>query len=398
MLQISKEISHIIPYINFDVNIDNCSILTGELSKVLVLFSLYDIGKDETVKVQAEDLLYKHVELAANYTLNFKFAYGLTGLTWLIRFLKNRKLLNDDYDDFLIDVDANLYKSLKWDLEDKIYDPFIGFIGKAQYLFERLESGTDDKVLDLLKGLIDGLDESCIKDGENISWLDFYTSLHNPDGDKNPYFNVGLAHGVPSIICFLSKCVRKKIEVEKCSEMIKGAVRWLLNQGDNDYVFPSVVWPDKRKFVRHPYVLSWCYGILSVATACFAAAKELNDDNLRKEAKDMVKIASGLHKKGYAVVSDEAGIPNLFFCHGSYGIAFILNKFGKIFNDDEIFEAYRYWINFSEEQFGKYANLITRHQGLLEGLSGIALIDLNLKYPDNSLSNWDKIFFLDLLD
>lgn len=397
MLQIDENLSHIIPCVNFDVNVENCGLLTGELSKVLLLFNIYQINKDKKIKKKAEALLYRHVELASEYPLNFKFAYGVIGLAWLIQFLKNNNLIGDDYDEFLDDIDFNLPKSLKWDLEDRIYDPFIGLIGKAHYLFERYDWSHTTEICQMLEGIVNGLDDMALRNDNCYAWLDFYTSLHNPDGDKKPYFNLGLAHGIPSIICFLSKCVKYNIKREKCLRMIRGGIDWLLMHDDGNYIFPSVVWPNGKKFIRQPYVLSWCYGILSVACAFLVASRALGDNELRVKAFDMVKIAVQQHNVGYRVANDENGVPNLFLCHGSYGVAYIFKKFYDVFQDNEIFEGYKYWLNFSKNVFEEKSFLVADNQGLLEGVTGVSLIDLSLKYPDFSLTNWDKIFFLDLL-
>jgi hypothetical protein len=77
----------------------------------------------------------------------------------------------------------------------------------------------------------------------------------------------------------------------------------------------------------------WCYGDVGLATALFAAAAAVGDDDSKTRALELGRAAAAR-----VVLAD---VPDVHLCHGVVGIAHIFNRLAQAARDDELAAAAR---------------------------------------------------------
>jgi len=187
--------------------------------------------------------------------LNFSLCSGVTGLAWLVRYLEQRGILADA-DSVVGEIDMIISDSLKVDFEERNYDLLYGFIGKGIYFLEH------EHLNKYVYSIVDFLIKAAITVESGKTWLDNYTVLHKKD--LNLKYNLGLAHGIPSIIIFLVLAYEKGIKRDEVKSLLISATEWLLaqkNTSKTNSIFPSY------SELEDNTQLAWCYGDLGIIIA-----------------------------------------------------------------------------------------------------------------------------------
>lgn len=378
---------------------DNCHLFVGDLGKSL-FFAYQHTSRQQPALEKALKIVDHHIQKANDFILNYKFAYGLTGLLWVIQFLANKNLLSQNEVGDLEEVDEYVITSLKWDFEDALYDLFIGYIGKGLYLMERFESSKgNDTHRKALESIVDNLSDRCVAlPGKECSWLDDYTSYYEEHRDKESYFNLDLSHGVPSIIVFLAHCVRLGIQTEKAHVLIDSAIRWIESL-EQQGKYPHRLYQDGERVLRHRD-LSWSYGKFSIAVSCWVAGKALNCTKWEEKALEVLRQAAQISLEE-ACLPDMSYGPDISFCNGSIGNAHLFLKFFRLTGDPELENAARYWLKETLDRLPQVPDeTLQKDSGLLFGAAGIANILLGFyeqsKADRGPEFNWDRMFLSDL--
>ncbi len=225
-------------------------------------------------------------------------------------------------------------------------------------------------------------------------------------GDPKPLLNLGLAHGIPSIISIISLICQANIEREECKELLFGSVPWLLGQqlSKQSLSLYSTVADDEDSLPESQYSsrMGWCYGDLGIAQSVWHAGVAIENIEWKEVAVNIL-LHSSLRRN-----LKENFINDACLCHGSTGIAHIFNRFYQITGRLEFKEAALYWIKATVD-LGNYNDGIAGYKmynrddnsfedtwalavGLLEGPAGIGLALIS------SLSDitpqWDKSLLL----
>ncbi len=317
---------------------------------------------------------------------------GLAGTAWLMAFLSNEGLISYEEDIFQT-FDEIILASLQDDLNKKNYDFFHGYLGKCFYFLERQKQHKDDELLEKL--LIDL--ESI---GKPINEIRLWQVIHV---DGNLTCNLGLSHGIPSILVFFCKLYNLGIQTTYLEKRIREIANWLIGQKQSSEVSYFSYNTTYRTAAR----LAWCYGDLGVAIALKHAGNSLKDAYLQDVANDIIihSTQRDILSAGVAINS-RLNYAETNFCHGASGIAFIYHNFYKDTQNKAIKIAADYWHEqvekaFKENEKNIFYTFVKREakiweitNGLLEGATGVALALLSEQYPDVK-PTWDKFFLLD---
>ena len=218
---------------------------------------------------------------------------------------------------------------------------------------------------------------------------------------KDGCFNLGLSHGIPSLLVNLCNAEKLNIKVSGQQEMIEKVSKFLFDyriDEKGDYGWNYTVSLDEYKNkIRNSECCrdAWCYGTPGVAYSLFLAGETLNNKEYMNYAIEAIKIAGKRLKGAYSPT----------FCHGYSGIAYISNKFYELTNINEfkvtalelsnkILSLYdeKNIFNFVdiEKTQGKikYRDSI----GILEGVTGIILTLLAIE--KGGKTPWDVAFSL----
>ncbi|PQA95704.1 hypothetical protein B0A69_04845 [Chryseobacterium shigense] len=367
---------------------DDFSIGSGLSAKNLFLYNYALTFKDEEVLesvISSFESVYESLENKLN---NSGLIGGCTGIVWLYLYFCKHGAFDLDLD--LIDFfDEFFIKSTLLEKENGNYDLFYGFLGYAVYFLQKSKMGLSQNN-DHLILFVDSLEETAQKDENGVFWVDKYDSTT---------INLGLAHGIPSIISFLGK-VYSETKYEKAKILGEQSINWILSQKTDqlDYCyFPSKIKLDNTSEVNHKGSrMAWCYGDLSIAHSIIAFGQSTDNENIIKEGE--IILLKTLSRK----ISDESSsINDKGFCHGTSGVFYLYKKINESLNKYDITEKYwkdelvkqtdleSFYSHVFYENTYKYAPDI----GLITGFCGIGLVLLSIvnEKQDNS---WEDIFMI----
>jgi len=224
--------------------------------------------------------------------------------------------------------------------------------------------------------------------------------------------NCGLAHGVPSMLAFLSLCLKEDIVSPGLPEALECTTDWLCESRSDDewgLNWPNAVSIEQVETASGPKLrvadaasapyggsrCAWCYGPPGIARALWLAGDALGRSDYREVALEAM----------YAVFRrpiEVRAIPSPTFCHGVAGLLQIALRFANDSGSPEIAQQCR---KLTEQLLARYApgsllgfrNLEIADRevdqpGLLDGAPGVALV--LLAAASEVEPTWDRLFLL----
>ncbi len=374
------------------INLRNPGLMGGKFG--IALYFLYYaklVDKQEPYDHGLELLssVFEDVNNGFNYHTH---AGGLAGIGVVMEILNNADLVDSDTNELLCGLDEYLYKRMIHDIKEGDYDFLHGAVGLAFYFLKRLSGENSGKYLE---EFLEELDKIAIKDEQGIRWISELDKEKRAKG-----FNLSLSHGLASIIAFLSKLYSINIAKEKVFELLKGAVKYLLNQQQDvskyDSNFPSwICETEPSKYSR----MAWCYGDLGIGIALWLAGNNTNNEAWKAKAVEVLLQTT----KRRSV--EETGVVDAGLCHGAAGIAHIYNRMYNYTNIKDFKESAIYWFNktiemaFHKDTLSGYkVHRVEKHGGpyenfaFLEGIAGIGLAFISA--ISDTEPAWDEVLLL----
>ncbi|MHA7056791.1 lanthionine synthetase C family protein [Aquimarina sp. M1] len=326
------------------------------------------------------------------------FCNGIAGACWVLELLKEEKFIELEEDIITEDVDKYLFGKMKAFIMDNNFDFMHGAIGIGLYYFKRFQNVTSSDLKNryemYLMVLINAISETVIVEDDTVRWKSKIVSgEYIAEG-----YNLGLAHGIPSIINFLSRLVINPSFSDKIKNLLKPACNYILNckhkNTELTSSFPN--WVIEGRFDSSNSRLAWCYGDLGIGLSILKSGQSLKDIFLINEAIEVL-IKTTLRKD-----IEETRILDAGLCHGAYGV---LNLYNQIYNQTKnlIFKnSIEYWANVSldlathKDGYAGYKELDDyswkSNQKFLGGISGIGLAIIN--YIENHYSKWNEALLI----
>jgi lantibiotic modifying enzyme len=235
----------------------------------------------------------------------------------------------------------------------------------------------------------------------------WYVSAENQflESEKYKYpqgnFNLGLSHGIPGVLAFLSVARLYGVCVNGQNEAIHYLADWIYQKKkgqegafywDSRVTFEEEVNGIQEQQHAHP-MYAWCYGTPGVARSLYLAGKALKDESMQHQALSCYRSIFNQSRETWH-------LPSPTFCHGLAGLLTITNLMAQDSQDaylkeqvttleTMLLEHYREDIPFG---FRDYEPSKNSHEyvhidkpGLLEGTTGILLALLSLH---TSASSW----------
>lgn len=368
------------------------SLFSGKAGIVLFYSYIYKFSKDEKYLSKVNQIIDEIFFSIEQNEITTSIDHGITGIGWLLQHLIRIGVLEDVYDDILNDIDELLFESFSKDVSLFRYDYLTGLIGKGHYYLERYEfdkchfNGVEKVLNEILK----------LKDLDSPIWQDYYAIQKSNVNQK--IYNLGLAHGNPSILYFLSKVYSFKKD-NVLLKIIKKNAYWLINQevkkpeGEYlpNYLIDNLPFPSSYKGLN----LAWCYGDLGMLIALLQCGIIIDDEYIIEHC---VKRALYISEKIPENMPHDAGL-----CHGLAGISQIFNRFYQYTIDIRFKNAAEFLI-INMLQFCQFddglAGFKTQKKDIewqndfsfLTGISGIGLALISS--IDNKLSDWDRLLLL----
>ncbi|WP_075884033.1 lanthionine synthetase C family protein [Candidatus Protochlamydia sp. W-9] len=218
------------------------------------------------------------------------------------------------------------------------------------------------------------------------------------EADKKAYpkgnFNLGVAHGIPGVLAFLSISAMQGILVEGQMEAIEKITHWIYSK--KKYNKETPYWTYRISFEEEILNMqedfseismeAWCYGSAGIVRTLYLAGKALQNQELQQTAiENYLPINSRININDHSTPT---------FCHGLAGVLTLtrlmakdsksadLEKFGNQleqellnrYNPANIFGFKDKEITFLNNSVMKERRIVEVDKvGLLEGVSGILL-------------------------
>jgi lantibiotic biosynthesis protein len=348
--------------------------------------------------------------LAANALAAYKFTPslygGLTGVGWAIEHAnsvlgKDKVESSVELQELNEQIDEFLLQWLLKDTGDRDFDLINGLVGIGVYFLERLPR---DAARGSLEEIVRQLSARAKSDADGFCWytppsLIPYTQIaEHPKG----YYNLGLAHGIPGIIVFLSRAYAANVKQDDTERLLRGAVSWLLRQKLPDSEISAFATTISETSSPRAARLAWCYGDAGIAAALFAAANSLSDEAIQEAALQIAR------KAAHRTIAN-SGVVDAAICHGAFGLAHIFNRFYQQTQEDLFLDKALMWFDcgcsmrrrgagiagylFHDLDDNGLMNWVGR-PGLLVGVTGLAMValcGLGHRAPE-----WDRFFLLDM--
>lgn len=334
--------------------------LLGRTYEAALLYGYLAITRNDYVwAAHATECLNCAIAEVAKQLRSLDFFGGLSGLGWTVEHLS--QLLNqasfavDEYpnvnpayednraneeppidEDLNAEIDTALLSNLQQYNSSRPYDLISGLVGFGVYFLERAPKETATQGV---REVFDRVEALAERTPDGVTWYSGPDLL--PGWQQklcpNGYYNLGVAHGIPGIIHFLSEVSATAIvDKQRSHRLLEGAVNWLIAQrrpAGSRSIFGSWIVPGERQSDSR---LAWCYGDMGILAVLFQVAR-------RTDREDWHKFANELLYHCLDWPQEVSGIKDASLCHGAIGIAHMFNRLYQSEKDPRCREAALIW-------------------------------------------------------
>jgi len=390
---IENKLSEITEVLKGNNSLDS-SLFVGHSGLAIFWAYVNQLCNDPSLTIEIEKSIAIGLEIFGKERAAHTFCNGFAGVCWATEHLASKNWIEADISSLFEDIEPYLAITSENDFSRYLFDFMHGGLGAGMYFLERSTFPTAQAHLTMM---INYLEQQKITLGEDIYWINNF--MKTGQQDLKLELNLGLAHGIPSVLYFLTKCYEKDIEKARCQYLLEGSIQWLIKQKNvikSLSLFPATV--KENETVGIPSRLAWCYGDLGIASTIWLAGKALKNEEWKKESLRIMLHACERKDLAANNVLD-AGI-----CHGAAGVAHFFNRFYWETKMPIFKETAGYWINetlkmatFSDGLAGFKswqgdAKQWLSEYGLLEGVTGIGLVLHS--YLSDEEPTWDKCLLL----
>ncbi|HVI45160.1 MAG TPA: lanthionine synthetase C family protein [Chitinophaga sp.] len=371
----------------------HAGLLGGYTGCALFYAYYFQYTGNETHLDKVYALIENSISALSEQPMNGSHCGGIAGIAWTILHLAKLGYIDEgDVENAFEEIDHTVGEFMEAEMQEGRNDFLHQGVGTALYFLERLP---DPYAAEKLTSLVNYLKKTAITTPYGISWKDNFSSMSekNTDGDL---FNLGLAHGVPAIMAILARIYEKGIAIDIVKPLIEDSVKWLLsaknaNALPGHSLYPVVVDINSKSVNDSHSRLGWCYGDLGIATALSGIGMRLQREDYKEEALRIFKNIVQHRDQKNGAVHDAC------MCHGSAGIAFILNQAATTTADPVLKDGAKQWLQYTLEmntwadgpagyKFFHHPDY-TDSYNVLEGIAGIGLTLINF-LDANTTPSW----------
>jgi hypothetical protein len=303
-----------------------------------LLYGYIALGKNDEAWVdRTEQGLNRAIERAWGTGRYLGLYGGLAGLGWVVEHLsrmlvdpaqeegaKDGELeeqvdLNADVDDAML---AELRRSRSW---TGPYDLISGLVGMGVYFLERLPGVKAEEGIQLVLEHLEAISEVTAAGRAWHSGPDLLPEWQRelcPSG----YYNLGVAHGIPGILHFLSEAAAAGIGAGRAGSMLEEGVDWLIAQQRAPGKLSRFSgWLAEGQDVDSR--LTWCYGDLGILSVARQIVSRHSLPRWRRFADELLE-----HCLAWPI--DRAGVADAPLCHGAMGTGHIFNRIYQAEGDE----------------------------------------------------------------
>jgi hypothetical protein len=342
--------------------------------------------------------------------LNLSLFSGLSGICFALQQasfggLRYQKMLSSLHSFLLERMEESYFGLIRENIKmneprpTAVYDIIHGISGIGSYILENLSLPHFMECAQKITIALISLCQPIVIDGYQVpGWYlapnDFLNVRNN---DLKGNFNLGLAHGVPGILAFLSDAYLRGVVVDGQKEMMimisawirkksylgKGTIRWPYSVSFEEEI--------KEKTNAKGCKDAWCYGAPGISRTLFIAGKALEDEELKS-------FAGAAFRDIFSRSREEWQLPGPMLCHGIAGLLMITFEMSKEIGCEDLSlrvnELHQILLGFYNpkapfgfkdiEQCRDGGITEVSKTGFLEGSAGVALALLSLSDPNQN--------------
>jgi hypothetical protein len=321
------------------------SMAGGAAGQALFYGYLCKATGDDRNAARVEQLLGEAIGALATTPMRPSLYSGFTGVAWAEEHLgrllggeeeqEEQEESGAEDEDMSEEIDQALLSALTLSSWAGDYDLLNGLVGFGVYALERFPRPS---AVRCLEAIVDRLDESAERNGQEVTWITPPELLPIASREQSPegYYNLGVAHGVPGVIALLADACRLGVRPERARPLLNGAVRWLVPRHLGDQrgaCYPSWVSPGVEP---QPSRLAWCYGDPGIAATLLYAARAVGVEEWERTALEI-----GSHAASAA--PEDSGVRDVGLCHGALGLAHLYNRIHQAGGGEQFADAARQW-------------------------------------------------------
>ncbi len=376
--------SYIASYVENGPALQKNGLYSGDFGILLFLYHYADYSKEEKYASLADSFTDELLGRIASGLNIYTYCSGLSGILYMLDFLKQRKMLEVDLGEAEDILDKQIAHSMRQDLNRGYYDFLHGALGAGIYFLRKGKLAFVHECIDFLYNTVDRDEEGKICKWKSV--LDIKTGRIG--------YNISLSHGMSSIAIFLSRAVASGLQHPKLQELLTGLITYLLSQRQDPTLY-GTYFPSYSQDVPGPSRLGWCYGDMGVALAIYQASKVCRNDIWMQQA---LEVLLGTTQR----TADNGRIEDAGICHGSVGVAMIYRRMYLDTGNEVFLSAFRRWVQ-ETLQFSVYEDGLAGYKmrliedwvndySLLTGISGVGMFFLS--YLKEDAQEWDELFLL----
>lgn len=371
----------------------NPGLMSGLAGISCFFFHYYRFSGNENYKRLGYLALQNIFDTIENGFSDPSFANGLGGIHWMLKYLGSQGFITTEEANSLNKLNPLLQNYSRAQFKKGDYDTLHGGLGI--YFIEKINisanhrAGKHNNSREILEIIKNGLSINIKQEDENS----LYWKTTNPISGEEE-INFGLAHGIPSILIFLSWLYQISGDKNILTDMIEPGMNFLLKNNlktSSDLsLFPICI---KNGVTIKPSRMAWCYGDPGIASAIFEIGENCNRMDWLEISKDILIQASKRRSKV------ETGVSDACICHGSAGLALIYYNAGLRTGYKPFMNTARFWLQttlaFGNDEEGSAGYLFKEQQnkfipkyGFLEGIAGVGLTLMAM--TAGRLPGWEK--------
>jgi lantibiotic modifying enzyme len=284
-------------------------------------------------RAHAEQFIREAASALEEHPLPPGFYEGFSGIAWSIERLGAMGVPSVEDLEEIDEALLGLVSRQPWHAH---YDLITGLVGIGLYALERLPRPVAARCLEQI---VNRLEERSSRTGPGISWWTPPEHLppHQREVSQEGYFNLGAAHGMPTVVALLALIAREGVAERKARELSASGARWLLANALPDSPgarFPALVVPG---IPAESCRSAWCYGDPGVALCLLVAARAVSDLELERVVLEIAREAAQRP-------AEHTGVRDAGLCHGAAGLGHIFNRLYQATRDPLFKEAATSWL------------------------------------------------------
>lgn len=348
------------------------NLISGDIARVLFLSHFAKKTNDNDIRQFSLKLVDEIQSQLQNRQLSFNYGNGLTGI---LCGLKAIELLDIGYE-FLFDIE-DIILQVEKEIDIKIRNGSYEFLYGAIGLIQLLSFFNENELIELA---IKKMCNSKIQRGKSVYW----TSYNRLTYETN-YIDLGLSHGMASILNILGRYNGMRSKLNHSEELLMGLYTFYKEIENPEGFLSRFPCGISNKLTNSKSRLAWCYGDPGIGISFLNAGMQSKLKELEEYGVKILLRASSRRD------SYENGVKDPFLCHGSSGLAIIFLNAYKKTGIQKFYEAANFWLYHSLSSFDD-KNIDNFSIGLLGGLVGIGLVQLSFESKENL--PWERLLLL----